>query len=110
GGVGGWAYPWGDQAGHNVPVMKVTVHFADGQREEIILRNGHEFADYIGSPTDPRYNVPGSQPVPGIVKSGQVRWFTKSLQHVAEIRSITLESFDNHVAPTLVAMTAEIAP
>lgn len=109
GGVGGWAYPWGDPSGHNVPVMKVTVHFADGQREELILRNGHEFADYIGSPTDPRYNVPGSQPVPGVVKSGQVRWFTKPLQRVAEIRSITLESFDNHVAPTLVAMTAEVA-
>jgi putative membrane-bound dehydrogenase-like protein len=110
GGVGGWAYPWGEQPGHNVPVMKVTVHFADGQTEELVLKNGQEFADYLGSPTEPRFNVPGSQPVPGLVKSGQVRWFTKPLQRAAEIKSISLESFDNHVAPTLVALTAEIVP
>jgi hypothetical protein len=109
GGVGGWAYPWGDAARHNVPVVKVTVHYADGQQEEIVLKNGQEFVDYVGAADDPRYDVPGSKAVPGIVRSGQVRWFSKPLQRAAVIKGITLESFNNHVAPTLVAMTAEVA-
>ena len=45
-------------------------------------------------------------------RSGQagpgVRWFTKSVQHPDVIQAIFLESFDNKIAPTFVAITAEI--
>jgi type 1 glutamine amidotransferase len=104
GGVGGWAYPWGDKSGHDVPVMKVTVHYADNQTEEITVRNGREVADYNGS-----YDVPGSKAVPDLVRNGQVRWFSKPLGRQALVDHISLESFDNHVAPTVVAVTAELA-
>ena len=102
GGVGGWAYPCGGETSKNLPVAKVTIHFADQQMEEIILKNGQEFADWNGAT-----EVPGSKAVAELVKRGQVRWFTKALQHQAVIQSITLESFDNDVAPTFVAITAE---
>ena len=37
-----------------------------------------------------------------------MRWFTKSLKHQDIIQSITLESFDNAVAPAFVAITADM--
>src|SRR5207248_7744635 len=75
GGVGGWAFPCcGENKNENLPVAKVTVFHADGQNEEIILKNGVEFADYIGP-----YDVPGSKAAPDLVQRGQVRWFTKEL-------------------------------
>jgi putative heme-binding domain-containing protein len=101
GGVGGWAFPSTEQKG--LPVAKLTVHFADGQTEEFVMKNAEEIADYIG-----HQNVPGSKEVPGIVRHGQVRWFTKALHHSGVIQRLTLESFDNSVAPTFVAITAEL--
>ncbi len=103
GGVGGWAFPCcGTDRHENLPVAKVTVNYGDGQSEVIILTNGVEFADYIGE-----FDVPGSKRVEDIVKSGQVRWFTKVLKREAAIKTITLESFSNFVAPTFVAITAD---
>ncbi|MHB8523132.1 MAG: PVC-type heme-binding CxxCH protein [Limisphaerales bacterium] len=105
GGVGGWAWPWsGDKKLDGLPVVKVTVRYADNETEDIILKNGREFADYNGT-----FDVPGSEAVPDLVRGGQVRWFSKPLKHQAVIQEITLESFDNAVAPTLVAITAEVA-
>jgi len=105
GGVGGWAWPCcGDNKNENVPVAKVTVLYADQEREEIILRNGQEIADYNG-----KHDVPGSQEALGLVKYGQVRWFSKPLKRQAVIDRITLESYDNAVAPTFAAITAELA-
>ncbi len=103
GGVAAWGYPWpGSDNNLNLPVAKVTIHYADQQTEEIILKNGQEFADWNGS-TD----VPGSKSVAELITHGQVRWFTKSLKHQEVIQSITLESFDNAVAPGFVAITAD---
>lgn len=105
GGVGGWGYPCCGNDNHDgLPVAKVTVHYDDHQNEEIVLTNGREFADWAGS-----NDVPGSKAVPGLVSHGQVRWFTKSLKRNEVIESLTLESFDNVVAPTFVAITAELA-
>lgn len=104
GGVGGWAYPWGGAQHENIPVAKVTLHFADGQTEEIILRNGQEFADYNG-----RAEVPASKEAIGLVRYGQVRWFTKPVTRNQRIDRISLESYDNAVAPTFVAVTAELS-
>ncbi|HXT42341.1 MAG TPA: ThuA domain-containing protein [Candidatus Angelobacter sp.] len=104
GGVGGWAWPFGGDPGKNLPVAKITVRFADERSEEFVLKNGVEIADYNGD-TD----VPGSKAAPGLLAHGQVRWFTKSLARPGVIESLALESFDNAVAPTFVAVTAETA-
>ncbi|MDB6124067.1 MAG: Trehalose utilization [Pedosphaera sp.] len=103
GGVGGWAYPWdGGNKNENVPVAKVTVLYADNEKEQFILKNGNEFADYIGNA-----EVPGSKAVADLVTRGQVRSFSKTLKHQGVISSIILESFDNRVAPVFVGITAE---
>jgi putative membrane-bound dehydrogenase-like protein len=105
GGVAGWGYPWpGNDTYLNLPVAKVTVRYAGGgQSEEITLKNGQEFADWNGFS-----NVPGSKSAADLITHGQVRWFTKPLKYPDDvIQSITLESFDNAVAPGFVAITAE---
>jgi putative heme-binding domain-containing protein len=105
GGVGGWAFPCcGENKNEGMPVAKVTLHFAGGGTEEMILKNGVEFADYNG-----RAEVPGSKEVPGLVRYGQVRWFSKPVAKQDVIERITLEGYDNAVAPTFVAITAELA-
>ncbi len=101
GGVGGWAHPLG---GENVPVMKATVIYADGLTEEIIMHNSQEFADYIRV-----VNVPGSKLAEELVSENQLRWYTKPLKRTAVIERLVLESYDNDVAPTTVAITAEMA-
>lgn len=104
GGVGAWAYPWGGDRYKNIPVAKVTLHYADGKTEDLILKNGQEFADYNG-----RAEVPGSKEAPGLVRYGQVRWFSKPVARRERIERISIESFDNAVAPTFVAITAELS-
>ena len=103
GGVGGWAFPCcGENKNENLPVAKVTVTFAKGASEEFIFKNAVEFADYNGP-----FNVPGSKAVDDVVRNGQVRTFTRSLKNKSPIQKITIESYDNAVAPTFVAITAD---
>jgi uncharacterized protein len=104
GGVAGWGFPCcGENKNENVPVAKVTVHFKDGAKKELELKNGVEFADYNG-----KYDVPGSREAQGLMRGGQVRWFTKELGREGQIEKLTIESFDNAVAPAFVAITAEL--
>jgi len=104
GGVGGWAYPFGGEDNKGLPVTKVLVHFADGSREEIVIRNGIEVADYIG-----RNDVPGSKEVPDLAAGGrQLRAFTKLVKGRGVVEKITLESYNNLVAATYVGITAEM--
>ena len=104
GGVAGWGYPFGGDRLHKVRAMQATVHFADGNPETHVFRNGREFADYIG-----RHDVPGSRFVPGLTGTRQVRWFTVPLSREGVITRVELSSFDNHVATTTFAVTAELA-
>ena len=83
--------------------MKLTVQYADGQSEELVMKNGGEFADYIRI-----VDVPGSTLAEGVVTANQVRWFSKPLKRQAVIEKLVLESFDNAIAPTTVAITAEL--
>ena len=53
GGVAGWGFPFGTEG---EVVMRVTIHYSDGQRETLQLKNGVEFADYIRE-----VDVPGSK-------------------------------------------------
>ena len=101
-GVGGWAFPWGAAGANKLPVLKVTVHYADHQTEEFVFKNGEEFADYNGSA-----EVPGSRAAPDLVKAGQVRYFTRVLKSGALMERLTMESYGNAVAPAVVAITAE---
>ena len=103
GGVAGWGFPYGTPEQHNVPAARVTLHYADGQTEDIVLTNGEQIAD-AARPSE----VPGSRPTGDLVTAGQVRWFTLVPKRDAVIEKITLESFGNHVAPTFVAMTAQV--
>lgn len=101
GGIAGWGHPFG---GDGEVVMRVTAHTSDGQREGFNLKNGVEFADYIRE-----VDVPGSKLTKGLVKENQLRWFTLQLSRSAPIDRLTLESLNTGVAPTTVAITAELA-
>jgi len=103
GGVAGWGFPYGEPDIQDVPAAKARLEYADGQTEEIIWKNGEEFADYVRP-----YEVPGSHSVGGLTEAGQLRWFAIVPKRQVQIRKISLESFNNHVAPTFVAMTAQV--
>src|SRR6185436_20980299 len=90
--------------GDTSEVLKITVHYADGEKESIVCRNGTEFADYIH-----RIDVPGSKWVDVLSDNHQMRYFVKALTRTAPIEKVVLESFGASAAPTLVAMTAELA-
>ena len=105
GGIGGWGWPSGGEGTKNIPVLKATLHFDGGGGEEMVFHNAVEFADWIGP-----VEVPGSKGVPELARRGQLRMFSKEVKNHARITSISLESFDNSVAPTLVGITAELPP
>jgi len=42
------------------------------------------------------------------VTTGQIRWFAIITKSHDEITKVVLESFDNHLAPAFVAMTAQV--
>jgi uncharacterized protein len=101
GGVTGWGF---QNNGDTSEVLQIIVHFTDGQREGIVCRNGTEFSDYFH-----RTDVPGSKWVDVLKNDHQMRYFAKQLTHTAPIDRITLESFGASAAPTIVAITAELA-
>jgi putative membrane-bound dehydrogenase-like protein len=89
------------------PVVRVTFHYADGKADSLVLRDGAEFADWIR-----RVDVRGSKFVDGLIQPGapgQLRWFTMTPPRSGLIHHLTLESYDNTMAPTFLAMTAEVA-
>ena len=102
GGVGGWAWPFGGPENKDKPVMKVVATYADGQTEDFVLKNGVEFADYVGTA-----EVPGSKLAKDLVSRGQLRIITLELKKKGAITKLTLESTDSLVAPVIVAITAE---
>lgn len=103
GGVAGWGFPLGRK---DEPVVKITAHFAGGETEEIVLRNGVEFADYIA-----RIDVPGSEALANqddLLQQGrQLRYFAKPLTKRGTVEKLTVASYANEVAPTFVGITAE---
>jgi len=104
GGVAGWGFPAVNN--DQLPVLKVTAHFAGGGTEELIQRNGQEIADYNG-----QADVPKSKGLPQFTRGrGQVRWLTQEVKGTNVIEKLTLESYDNQVAPTIFAITADNGP
>lgn len=104
GGVGGWAYPLGEK---DQAVAKVTVILAGGAKEEFVLRNGVEFADYIA-----KIDVPGSEALENLdqllMQGRQVRYFAKALARPGMVEKLIVESYATGVAPTFVGITAEL--
>ncbi|MBC8001552.1 MAG: ThuA domain-containing protein, partial [Opitutaceae bacterium] len=99
GGVAGWGHPLNPDA----DAAKVTIQFAGGAKEIIMLKNGREFADYNG-----RADVPGSKMLESWIRGrGQIRWFSKPVSNPAVIEKLTIESFNNGVAPVFFAVTAD---
>ena len=102
GGVAAWGFPFGPPEGHDVPATRITLHYADGTLEEKVLRNGEQFADYVQP-----FEVRASKAAPELLITGQLRWFSIVPGKRGEIAKVVLESFDNHLAPVFVAMTAQ---
>jgi uncharacterized protein len=104
GGIAAWGTLDGTKKGR--PVAKVTYHYADGKTETSVLYDGVEFSDWIK-----RVDVPGSKFVDGLIEAnrpGQLRWFTLQPKRREPIHHLSLESYDNTMAPTFLAITAEI--
>ncbi len=103
GGIAAWGFPFTPSRS---PAVKLTWRYADGESEERVLTDGTEFADWIG-----RHEVPGSTWVDVLAEGswGQVRTFSVAPARMdAVVASIVLESFDNHLAPTFLALTAQL--
>ena len=103
GGVAGWGYPNGSK-GTNDPLVRAELIYADNRTEQVVFRNGYEFADYAK-----RIDVPGSRYVSDLVADGQIRLFSFEPKRTNEISRIILRSFDTSAAPTIVAMTAQLS-
>lgn len=101
-GIAGWGFPAIDD---ERPAMKVTITHADGTTQVNELLNKRDFADY-----NREIEVPGSKLVKNIVSHGQLRFLTIPVNKSAAITKITLESYNNGIAPVVVAITAEISP
>ncbi|HVS11645.1 MAG TPA: c-type cytochrome, partial [Planctomycetota bacterium] len=106
GGIAAWGWPArGDE---RRPIVRWTWRYGDGAREEVLLHDGVEFADWIR-----RHDVPGSAFAEGLLREGswgQVRSFALAPGRDAPVEAIVLESFDDHTAPTFLALTAELPP
>lgn len=98
-GVGAWASPVLDDP---VEVMKVRLHYADGQTEDHSLVNGQHFVDYIR-----RIDVPGSD-FAFDMQGRQMRYIQivpKSVKQVTEIEFI--KGPLKGVSPIILAVTVE---
>ncbi|MCB1209552.1 MAG: c-type cytochrome, partial [Verrucomicrobiales bacterium] len=101
-GISGWGWP---AVRDEVPVVKATVAYEGGEKEEFVLTNGVHFSDYI-RPVE----VPGSKYVEGITDGQQMRLLTLDLTKPGVVKTLTLESpAGNGTAPVIAAITADIA-
>ena len=81
--------------------IKVTISFADKQTEEIILKNGQEFADYNGN-----YDVPGSK-FAFDLDGRQIRYLAVRPERLVPIAEIELIKGPDRTAPIIMAVTIE---
>ncbi|HEX2746895.1 MAG TPA: PVC-type heme-binding CxxCH protein, partial [Verrucomicrobiales bacterium] len=101
GGVAGW----GGGPGTVRPAMKVTVEHTNGAKEVTELKTGEVFIDYVSGE-----DVPGSRRVDGVVKRHHVRYFALPVKQPAPVKSVILESYNNGISPTTLAITADLQP
>ncbi|MGV3661400.1 MAG: PVC-type heme-binding CxxCH protein [Prosthecobacter sp.] len=100
-GIAGWGFP---AVREENTAIKATVIYASGEKEEFDLKNGIHFSDYIRN-----VEVPGSNYVEGFTDGQQMRLLTLELTKKGVAKTLVLESPENnHVAPVVVAITADI--
>jgi hypothetical protein len=101
GGVGGWNAKQPIEDGP--AVMTVRLHYADGEREEHVLRDGVHFADYIGP-----FEVPESSLAFELRRGFQMRYLTLLPERPeAVIEKIELIKNDHPSSPITMAVTIE---
>jgi putative membrane-bound dehydrogenase-like protein len=100
-GIAGWGFPATPDA---KPAMKVTLTHKDGATETTELLNKRDFVDY-----NREIEAPGSKLLKGIVSWGQLRLITIDVKKPGPVTSITLESYDNGIAPVVMAITADLS-
>jgi hypothetical protein len=85
-------------------VLSVTAVFADGTREEHVLRNGIHFAHYESSD-----ELTGAKAADGFTRAGRARLISLPLRTAGLVRQLELESYDNDVVPCTLAVTVELS-
>ncbi len=105
GGVAAWAWPYGGDDKIGQPAMTIHVEYADGDKENIVLKNGEHFADYIG-----KAEVPLSDDAGDFTRRGQLRYLAVNLKKRALLKKITLETSRSIICPCTVAITASAEP
>ncbi|GAA5135457.1 hypothetical protein GCM10023213_08800 [Prosthecobacter algae] len=100
-GIAGWGFP---AVKNEVPVLKATVIYDSGEKEEFTFLNGVHFSDYVRN-----VEVPGSNFVEGITQGQQMRLISMDLTKKGVAKTLLLESPErNPTAPVIVAITADI--
>jgi putative membrane-bound dehydrogenase-like protein len=98
GGVGGWAFPYGEKG---TVSMIVRLKYADGEEEDHPLKNGVEVADYIR-----RVDVPGSK-FAFQLRGQQLRYVVVTPERATAIKEIELVKGPDDTAPVVMAVTVE---
>jgi putative membrane-bound dehydrogenase-like protein len=97
-GVSGWGFPLGKKGSTSVVVR---LHYEGGDTEDIPLKNGEHFADYIQ-----RVDVPGSK-FAFQLRGQQIRYLSVEPSRPDRIESIELIKGDDETAPVVMAVTIE---
>jgi putative membrane-bound dehydrogenase-like protein len=97
-GISGWGYPALPEESVS---MVVRLRYEDGETEDIPLRNGVHFADYIR-----QVDVPGSK-FAAALRNQQVRYLKVEPKRSVVIKNIELVKGSDASAPIVMAMTVE---
>ena len=100
-GVSGWGAT--SPEGRHTVSMIVRLHYADGQTQDIPLRDGVHFADYIRP-----IEVPGSK-LAFRLREQQIRYLTVRPDRTTPVKSIELVKGPDQTAPIVMAVTVELA-
>jgi putative membrane-bound dehydrogenase-like protein len=99
GAVAGWGFP---AVTDKDPLVTIAVHYAGDGVEELVFRNGVDFADHIR-----RVDVPGSAWT-DLTEQGQLRYLWRDLKKAdAVIEKLVIESAGKIPAPMIAAITLE---
>ena len=82
-------------------IGRLRLKYEDGKTEEIPLKNGEQFADYIR-----RVDVPGSK-FAYQLRGQQIRYFAVQPQRKETIKEIELVKGPDATAPVIIAVTVE---
>ena len=93
---------WGGGADTHKLSMKLIIAYADGKTQVEEMYSGDIFIDYPSGD-----EVPGSKRAVGVVKKKHVRYFSIPVARRSVVKSIALESYDNGIAPTTLAITTD---